>query len=371
MASAIDATKPADAIAASKADLRANLAAAKTEIEALQAQVGSLSPYVFKGMRNRLINGTFVFDSRNGGTAVAVAAGTTKFGPDRWYGASIAGGGAFTIQLLTSGTLPTGFGQFVRITVTTAKGALAAGDSHAFCQAVEGYHWRDMLYGTAGAVSAVLSFWVRASIAGTYSVALQNAAGANSYATTYTVSLANTWEYKSIVIPGPTIGTWAAGTTTCVGLRFDLGSGTTFSGATLSTWTALNKSAITGTTSLIGTNAATLDFAGVQLEPGAIATPYEYRLPASEQTMVNRYYYASQVNFLGTSTIGATEGTHISLPTLPRGVPTITRISESLTNATSPTITGTVTGFTWSSVIPATGQWIWSAGYSADAEITL
>lgn len=42
MVSAIDATKPADGIPASKADLRTNLATAKTEIETLQTDVGSI-----------------------------------------------------------------------------------------------------------------------------------------------------------------------------------------------------------------------------------------------------------------------------------------------------------------------------------------
>lgn len=42
MVSAIDPTKPVDGILAVKADLRANLAAAKAEIEALQAQDGNL-----------------------------------------------------------------------------------------------------------------------------------------------------------------------------------------------------------------------------------------------------------------------------------------------------------------------------------------
>ena len=41
MASAIDPTKPVDGVAADKADLRANLLAAKTEIEALQNAPGS------------------------------------------------------------------------------------------------------------------------------------------------------------------------------------------------------------------------------------------------------------------------------------------------------------------------------------------
>lgn len=42
MVSAIDATKPADGIPASKADLRNNLAAAKSEIETLQTDLGGV-----------------------------------------------------------------------------------------------------------------------------------------------------------------------------------------------------------------------------------------------------------------------------------------------------------------------------------------
>lgn len=42
MVSAIDATKPADGIPASKADLRGNLATAKTEIESLQGDLAGI-----------------------------------------------------------------------------------------------------------------------------------------------------------------------------------------------------------------------------------------------------------------------------------------------------------------------------------------
>jgi hypothetical protein len=53
MSSAIDPTKPVDGIAASKADLRANLAAAKSEIETLQLQAA-------------------VLDAANAGTSITV-----------------------------------------------------------------------------------------------------------------------------------------------------------------------------------------------------------------------------------------------------------------------------------------------------------
>ena len=49
MASAIDATKPADSSPALTSDLRANLLAAKTEIEALQASVAAAGDFKSDG----------------------------------------------------------------------------------------------------------------------------------------------------------------------------------------------------------------------------------------------------------------------------------------------------------------------------------
>jgi hypothetical protein len=50
MASAIDPTKPSDGVPAVKSDLRANLAAAKNEIEILQAvKIGAGDPLDMQG----------------------------------------------------------------------------------------------------------------------------------------------------------------------------------------------------------------------------------------------------------------------------------------------------------------------------------
>lgn len=370
MTSAIDATKPLDSVAASKAEMRANFAAAKSEIEALQTQVGTLSPYVFSGMRNRLINGAMIFDQRNNLALKAIPAGSTGglFGPDRWYGASSVGGGAFSMQVFSTGG-PTGFPQYLRMATTTAKGALAVGDFHNVAQAVEGYHWRNMLYGTADALSAVLSFWVRASIAGTYSIALQNAAAANSIVTTYTVNTANVWEYKTLVFPGSTIGTWALTISTAIRVRFDLGSGTSFNAATAGVWSSTNRGNIVGTVSMIGTNAATLDITAVQLEPGTVVTPFDHRLATIEGLLCQRYYVFGQFNLGGVGNSANVQiTTHYINPYL-RDVPTITRSAESLTNfgtlSAFPTLTGTVLQGTPT----VTGGWLWSGNFSAETEI--
>lgn len=372
MASAIDATKPADSIAASKADLRANLAAAKSEIEALQTQVGTLSPYVFYGARNRLLNSSMNIDQRNAGVAKSIPAGTTTglFGPDRWHGVSVAAGGVFSLQQLTASP-PTGFSSYLRVLVTTNKGALASADYHYLGQAVEGYNWYNMLYGTSSALPAVLTFWVRGSIAGNYSVALQNAAGANSCVVSYTINSANVWEFKTVLFSACTIGTWSTVNTTSVRLRFDLGSGTNFNAVSANVWAASGKGNIVGAVSLIGTTSATLDITGVQLEPGTAATPYENRMIATELMTCQRYFSNGQFSYGGSVTIGNTVYSFVTINNYLRGTPTIVRSTESIVNLTTPTVTPAPTGFIIQGTGTATGAFLWGANYAADSEIVL
>jgi hypothetical protein len=370
MASAIDATKPADGSAASKSDLRTNLATAKSEIEALQTQIGNPSAYVTAGMRNRLINGAMMIDQRNALAAKSIPAGTTTglFGPDRWYGASVAGGGVFSMQVFNTGA-PAGYSNYLRMAVTTAKGALLAGDFHYVAQAIEGNQWYTMQYGSSTALYSVLTFWVRASIAGTYSVALQNAASANSSVKTYTVSAANTWEYKTISFEGSQIGTWSVGITTGVRVLFDIGSGTTFNALSTNGWTATNKINMAGSVSVIGTNAATFDVTAVQLEPGAVATLYEHRMATLELMMCQRYCAAGTFNIGGVGNLSNQESSNVNINSYLRATPTITRSSESTTNLTSPTAIPTTTGFVLQATPTATGGWLWSGSFKADAEI--
>lgn len=127
MASAIDATKPADNVAAAKADLRANLASAKAEIEALQAITANITPYSFSGNRNRLLNGSAQVCQRTG-SGFASVAGSAVFGPDRWYISQAQAGAALTL----SQQLSPGLAQYpnaLQVVVATSKTVVAA-DSH-------------------------------------------------------------------------------------------------------------------------------------------------------------------------------------------------------------------------------------------------
>ena len=371
MTSAIDATKPVDAVPASKADLRANLAAAKSEIEALQVTTAALTPYAFSGMRNRLYNPLFRMDRRNGAALVSVPAGSTyKFTVDRWFGTAIAGGGTFSVQSVQTG--PTDIVSAVRMATTTAKGGLAAGDLHYFGTALEGNDWLDLQWGTSSARGVTLSFWARSSLTGTFSVALHSTGYGVSYVGTYSITVANTWQYKTIVIPGPTIGTWGTTAATSLGLKFDLGCGSTFQGAA-GVWTAGHRATTSGSVSLITTLSATLDIAAIQLEVGSVATSFERRVDSLEVLLTGRYYENLQFNLAGYNTIGAVMQHVIQAVIYKRATPTITLTSSAPTNLTAPITTaiGGQGGFLASATVTATGAWTWSSLYAIDSEITI
>ena len=85
----------------------------------------------------------------------------------------------------------------------------------------------DLAWGTAGAKAVTLSFWVRSSLTGTFGGSLGASGGGRNYPFSYSISSANTWEYKTITDVGDTTGTWLTDTYRGLGLFFGLGVGST------------------------------------------------------------------------------------------------------------------------------------------------
>ena len=239
--------------------------------------------------RNRVINGDFRLDQRNAGASFTVSAGGTKtYTLDRWWG-WCAVGSKFSVQRSTEVPVGQGFTNSALVTSLSAY-STPVGGYYGFGQYIEGYNIADMGFGTASAKTVTLSFWARSSIAGTFSVALENGSYNRSYIFNYTISSVNTWQYFTLPFTADTTGTWDS--TTGQGLRiwWDLGSSDTTYASTAGTWLAADALRTTGSVSLIGTNAATLYIAGAQLEKGSAATPFEFRPYATELQLCQRYY---------------------------------------------------------------------------------
>jgi hypothetical protein len=236
------------------------------------------------GFKNRIINGAMVIDQRNAGASVTPVDG--QYTIDR-YKFSLAQASKLTTQQST--TAPTGFASSLLITSSSAYSVLS-GDNFNVIQWIEGYNTADLAWGTASAATVTLSFWVRSSLTGTFGGSLVNNNQNYSYPFTYTISTANTFEYKTIIIAGPTAGTWSNTTTTRnIGLWIGLGVGSTGSG-TAGAWAAAGYYSATGATSVVGTNGATFYVTGVQLEKGSTATSFDYRPYGTELALCQRYF---------------------------------------------------------------------------------
>ena len=241
------------------------------------------------GFVNRIINGDMRIDQRNAGASVTPTVSAT-YTLDRWN-ARLSVASKFSVQQNAgSVTPPAGFVNYLGC---TSLSAYTVGSSETFTiqQIIEGLNCSDLAWGTANAKTVTLSFQVYSSLTGTFGGTIQNSASNRSYPFSYTVSAANTWEQKSVTIPGDTTGTWL--TTNGIGIRlnFSLGTGSSISG-TAGAWSGSNLFSATGATSVVGTDGATFYITGVQLEVGSVATPFERR--PYELSLCQRYYYKIQ-----------------------------------------------------------------------------
>ena len=241
------------------------------------------------GFKNRLINSAMMIDQRNSGASVSIATTSDVYTLDRWAAAGQSADGVFTVQQDT--TVPTGYKNSMKITVTTADSSIGASQYYLMQQNIEGLNLPDLNWGTANAQTVTLSFWVRSSVTGTFGGSLRGSftTSTRSYPFSYTINSANTFEYKTITILGDTSGTWATDNSAGIRLTFSMGDGSSRLG-TSGTWATANYTGVTGQTNLIATNSATFYITGVQLEKGSTATSFDYRPYGTELQLCQRYY---------------------------------------------------------------------------------
>ena len=251
--------------------------------------------------RNLIINGDMGIDQRNAGGSVTVNTGGAFYAVDRFRLSAVAASGVFTgIQ---STDAPAGFSTSLKLTVTTADASVTADDIYYINYYIEGYNTRSLNLGTANAKTINLSFWVKSSVTGSFGGSFANADVSRAYPYNYTVSVADTWEYKTVSITGDTTGTWLINNGSGLRLYWGLGVGSNYAG-TADQWNSGVDVAPTGSVNLISTAAATFYITGVQLEVGDTATPFEHRSYGQELALCQRYYYAIKSDNPQTSALG-------------------------------------------------------------------
>jgi hypothetical protein len=237
--------------------------------------------------RNIIINGAMNVAQRS--TSVASLSSTATYSTcDRWevqYGSS----GTFTESQST--TAPSGFSSSLKLDCTTAD---ASPNYLVIMQRIEGQNLQHLKKGTSAAVSTTLSFYVRSSKTGTYQVNLYETDNTRIIGATYTISSANTWEFKSITFAGDTTGTLDNDNNNSLQVEWWLASGSTYnSGAVPTAWEAVaNGDRAAGLNVAIGASTSD-DFhiTGVQFELGEQATPFEHRSFADELARCQRYFF--------------------------------------------------------------------------------
>lgn len=261
----------------------ANLGNSTTNLETLDTLYGD---NVLTG-RNLIINGAATVNQRGDSTGIT---STGYYGPDR-YQLTLSSLGTWSIS--QSSTAPSGFGNSYKLEATTNDASPAASDYALFLQKFEGQNLQQLKKGTASAESVTLSFWVRSSKTGTYIVELFDNDNSRSISASYTISAADTFEYKTLTFAGDTTGAFDDDNASSLEAIWWLAAGTDFTSGTLNTgWgTRTNANIAVGQANMADTANATWYITGVKLELGETATPFERKSYADYEWDCQRYYH--------------------------------------------------------------------------------
>lgn len=259
---------------------------------------GTVQPSAAVG-KNLIINGDMRINQR-GNYSTTVNSTSVTPAVDRWLGRGKGSAGVFNI--LATAENSNGFNNHVVLDVTTAS-TPSGTDSYRFQQMIEGYNIARLNWGTASAKSITLSFWVKSTLTGTFGGSVANGDYNRFNPFSYTISAANTWEYKTVTIAGDTSGTW--NTTNGLGIRlnFSIGAGSDRLG-TAGTWTSSVLEGVTGQTNPIATNGSNLRITGVQVEEGTSATAFEHLHITQQTAFCQRYFLKMSSSFIADSTTG-------------------------------------------------------------------
>ena len=255
-----------------------------------------------------IVNGDMAVAQRNTGTVAQADSSNEGYATVDRFQTQFANSAGGTITTSRDTTAPTGFGQSMKLDVTSAD--TSVGSTHVVytAQTVEAQVMRNSGWNyTSSSSYLTLSFQIRSSKTGTYCVFLYtNDGSAKMYTAEYTVSSADTWEQKVIAIPGNSNLTFNNDNGNGVQIGWTWACGTDRDG-TAETWSDL-AFATSNQVNFLDNTSNVAYLTGVQLEVGQFTSS---TLPAFQQesfgdnlARCQRYYYNLDIGGSNTASLG-------------------------------------------------------------------
>lgn len=263
----------------------------ETDTDSVAFWDGSYWRYI-EARKNLLYNGAMQVAQRGTSTASITASG--YYTADRWRTAASSLGTWTQAIVSTTDDYPagSGFRQSLKMTCTTSNASPAAGAFILVQQFLEGQDLQSIRKGTSSAQQITMSFWVRSGTTGTYIAELLDNDNTRQCSKAYTISAANTWEFKTIVFPADTTGVLDNDNQASLFVNWWLGAGSSFTSGTLNTSWAASTSAnrVVGQVNLASATNNYWQVTGVQLNVGSVAAPFEFKSFGEELAECQRYF---------------------------------------------------------------------------------
>ena len=325
--------------------------------------------------RNLIINGAMQVWQR-GTTIDSISSG--NYLCDRWRINHSGTDGNVDVDRSTDLPSGQGFGYSQKISMDASESSLDAADKLVIQQKFEGQNLQLLAKGTSGAERTTVSFFVKSSVASTYTVELVDNDNTRQLSKSYTINSANTWERKTLTFEGDTSGSLDTDTNTSMTLNIYIDTGTDHTSGTFndSAWASTDDTKrVFNTTGWLQSTSPEFYITGVQWELGEQATPFEHRSFADELAKCQRYFTTCEASWIGVSEgAGYHQSALVSLPVHMRTTPSVARTGGTDSTRYPASAAGFVLRNTTSFAFFVTAQSAggnnsWQAIGTADAEL--
>ena len=233
------------------------------------------------GRKNILYNGDFMIAQRS------TSSTTSNYSTvDRWKNNMPA---RYTFSQSTDA--PDGYSFSMKADCT----ATGSDTITLFEQRLEGYDLVQTGFGTNNAKHLTLSFWIKSHQTGTFTAELYNPTGTDQQISKpYTVNNSGVWEYKTITYPPDTSHGFSSNSSLGLYLFMWFSAASSFKSGSLNSdaWSGASNPARVNSDipNLSSSTDNYVQIAGVQLELGKVATPFEHRSYGEELALCQRYF---------------------------------------------------------------------------------